>query len=961
MNDYIGKRLGPYHILEQIGLGGMATVFKAYQPSMDRYVAVKILPAHFTEDETFVARFTQEARTLARLEHPHILPVHDYGEQDGVTYLVMRYVEAGTLKDLIVRRGSLNLGDAVRILDQVGRALGYAHSQGIIHRDIKPTNVLIDEQGNAFLTDFGIAKLVAGTARFTATGTVVGTPTYMSPEQSMGRPLDHRCDLYALGVMLYEMITGQVPFDAETPLAILMQHVNAPLPPPRQVRPDVPEVVERVILKALAKAPDDRFQTAEELVETLQRAVSGLPTAIALPPPPETGPPAVMPQPIQPTGEPFAPPPAYEAVDKTKVAAPPARRRFPWLPVVGGVALLAILLIAAVLILPRLRDGGTPDVAAPTAPGLEVRPGLTGWTSYNNGNFVHAVARQDEYLWAGGSGGLVRWDLDDESYTKFGIGDGLASNQVNDLLVDDDGVLWVATEAGINYFDGERWLTFDELDGLDTSWALSLFLDEEGGLWAGTGYGERGLNYYDGETWGSPPIPPLPLDFPRPRAFAMSEDVGLFVGLDEGGLAYFDPGSQEWQVVTTEEGLPGDQVHALLLVDGATLLVSVDREIVRFDLETDEASTISRLSGREIYCMHQAEDESLWFGGEGGAARYHPETGDWEWFEQESRIVPSWAVMDIVEDEDGLWLGTADGGVAFYDGMNWQVWATDDQLGGNEVEIIRQEEGGALWFVHPGTGLTRYDPAGDVWQTFGEQEGALNWPSVPGFDSAGHLWIGGYGELEWYDGQAWQRVEPGPLTDVTVYGVAFGRDDVQWLWTDTGLIRHDPVGDEWTTFTAADHPMLEDVYQVHVAGDGTVWAGGDYGLVGYDGTEWRSPVVAADGSPIGGEHGDVHGIVESPDGSLWVLADGDLYHLDGAWRRLDWPGEYVVSIAVGPDGTIWVGHETLSRFNPSTEEGRTVTTADGLVHRDVQAIHVTPAGVVWIGTSGGVSRYAPEE
>ena len=216
MSEYIGKRLGSYTIVEQVGQGGMATVFKAYQPSMDRYVAVKILPSHFTEDETFVARFTQEARTLARLEHPHILPVHDYGEQEGSTYLVMRYIDAGTLKDLITGSGPLELNEAARIMGQLGRALGYAHSQGIIHRDIKPTNVLIDEPGNAFLTDFGIAKLVAGTAQFTATGTIVGTPAYMSPEQCMGQTLDHRSDIYSLGVILDETLTGSLPFVAPT-------------------------------------------------------------------------------------------------------------------------------------------------------------------------------------------------------------------------------------------------------------------------------------------------------------------------------------------------------------------------------------------------------------------------------------------------------------------------------------------------------------------------------------------------------------------------------------------------------------------------------------------------------------------------------------------------------------------------------------------------------------------------
>ncbi|MEJ2212202.1 MAG: serine/threonine-protein kinase, partial [Anaerolineae bacterium] len=273
MQEYIGRRLGAYQIVEQIGRGGMATVFKAYQPSMDRYVAIKILPSHLTEDESFVGRFTREARTLARLEHPHILPVHDYGEQDGITYLVMRYVEAGTLKDLIARKGPMELEKAAQVMSEVGRALDYAHSQGVVHRDIKPSNILIDPQGNTFLTDFGIAKLVAETAQFTASGAIIGTPAYMSPEQCMAQPVDHRCDIYSLGVVLYELVTGQVPFEAETPVAVLLKHVHGPLPLPRQVVEDLPEAVERVILKAMAKAPEDRFQSVGAMIDALAEAV----------------------------------------------------------------------------------------------------------------------------------------------------------------------------------------------------------------------------------------------------------------------------------------------------------------------------------------------------------------------------------------------------------------------------------------------------------------------------------------------------------------------------------------------------------------------------------------------------------------------------------------------------------------------------------------------------------------
>ncbi len=268
MFDLIGKTIGPYRILEQIGVGGMATVYKAYQPSMDRYIALKILPHYVSEDQNFAKRFQREARAIAKLEHPHILPVYDYGEYEGVTYIAMRYVEAGTLKQHLAK-GPLPLDEINRLIGQIGNALDYAHRLGVIHRDVKPSNVLIDEQGNTYLTDFGLARMMEASQELTGSGVGVGTPAYMSPEQGQGIKADHRSDLYSLGVILYEMVTGHVPFEAETPMAVMLKHITDPLPLPRTLRPDVPEAIERVILKALAKNPADRFQTAGELVQAL--------------------------------------------------------------------------------------------------------------------------------------------------------------------------------------------------------------------------------------------------------------------------------------------------------------------------------------------------------------------------------------------------------------------------------------------------------------------------------------------------------------------------------------------------------------------------------------------------------------------------------------------------------------------------------------------------------------------
>jgi len=194
----------------------------------------------------------------------YILPVYDHGEQDGYHYLVMRYVEAGTLTDRL-KRGPLSLDEARRVVTQIGSALEYAHQLGVVHRDVKPSNMLMDPQGDYYLTDFGIARMVEGTMGLTGSG-VIGTPHYMAPEQSKSHKVDHRADIYAMGVVIYEMVTGRVPYDAETPFAVVMMHLTEPLPLPRSIRPDLPEAVERVILKAMAKDPAERYQSMRDLV-----------------------------------------------------------------------------------------------------------------------------------------------------------------------------------------------------------------------------------------------------------------------------------------------------------------------------------------------------------------------------------------------------------------------------------------------------------------------------------------------------------------------------------------------------------------------------------------------------------------------------------------------------------------------------------------------------------------------
>lgn len=272
MEDLTGRQLGPYQIIGPLGEGGMAAVYRAYQPSMERMIALKLLPRHYASDPEFSGRFQREARVIASLQHPHILPVFDFGQSDGYTYLAMPFVEGGTLSDLL-RTRRLSLPEIGRIMNQVGDALDYAHAQGLVHRDIKPSNVLLDRRNNCLLADFGLARLVEGAGTLTESGAMVGTPAYMSPEQGLGEKVDSRSDIYSLGVVLYQMVTGRPPFQAETPMAIMIKHIHDPLLPPRHYNPAVPEAVQQVILKALAKKPAARYRTAGDFVRALNQAI----------------------------------------------------------------------------------------------------------------------------------------------------------------------------------------------------------------------------------------------------------------------------------------------------------------------------------------------------------------------------------------------------------------------------------------------------------------------------------------------------------------------------------------------------------------------------------------------------------------------------------------------------------------------------------------------------------------
>ena len=275
--NLIGKHVNGYEIVGQVGQGGMATVYLARQHSMNRNVALKFLPGVFLNDDTYLQRFEREVNIVAQLEHRNIVPVYDYGEFDQQPYIAMRYMQAGSVEELLAE-GKIPLPRVAGIIEQVASALDYAHQKGILHRDLKPSNILLDDGGGVFITDFGIARILSeGSSNITTQG-VVGTPSYMSPEQAQGEQLDGRSDVYSLGVMLFELVTGRRPFESDTPYSIAVMQVTTQPPAPRDIEPGVSLALEKVILRALSKSPAERYASAGELAAALRRAIND-PTA----------------------------------------------------------------------------------------------------------------------------------------------------------------------------------------------------------------------------------------------------------------------------------------------------------------------------------------------------------------------------------------------------------------------------------------------------------------------------------------------------------------------------------------------------------------------------------------------------------------------------------------------------------------------------------------------------------
>jgi serine/threonine protein kinase len=377
--DLTGQTLGQYELRQLLGMGGMGAVYRGYQAALKRDVAVKVLTLHLAQQTEFIDRFNREAETAARLEHSHIVPIYDYGTQAGISYVVMRLLTGGSLDKRFEHRGQTgrplpSLGETARLLKQVASALDYAHSQGVIHRDIKPSNIMFDQQGSAYIVDFGIAKLVHATVSLTGTGVAMGTPLYMSPEQWRAETLTPAADQYALGVMAYQLVTGQPPFDAPTPYALMHKHVNEPPISPETLRLDLPTGLSRALLRSLAKNAPDRFPNAAAFAEAFERAVQdrvGTPTGFFITPLAQKA--YVTPL----TSTPSRPMPGTTAPPPPSTTTRLGLRQVAQHPLAYGTATLgAVLIVALLAVLILARGGNDPSPTGAGGPSATVSPSL---------------------------------------------------------------------------------------------------------------------------------------------------------------------------------------------------------------------------------------------------------------------------------------------------------------------------------------------------------------------------------------------------------------------------------------------------------------------------------------------------------------------------------------------------------------------------------------------------------
>lgn len=972
-NIQAGQMIGPYRIIEQIGQGGMATVYKAYHAAVDRYVAIKVLPRHFALDAQFTGRFKQEAKFIANLEHPHILPIYDYGESDGLTYLVMRYLDAGTLRDRIAA-GRLSLAEIDNFFSQIADALDYAHTKGVVHRDLKPANVLIDSRGSAFLTDFGIAKIIEGTSHFTNTGAVIGTPVYMSPEQGQGLKLDQRSDIYSLGIVLYEMVTGRVPYNAETPFAIIFKHLYDPLPLPSTIRPDIADPIERVILKALAKNPADRFPSAKAFHESWKKALAGLDTMgqmAASPPNPTILSPAAstVVAPI---------PPAPSTTPQTKQTVPGRNTPLKWL-IGGALTLIGLFLVIALALIGlsqisgRLQDSlqngdsqepGVEDLGEPINPPVPFTQPNHSWTSYTNPNIIRALAIHDDQLITGGFGTIAFWNRQDGTLIDhFNLNDGLPNDEIQDLWVDPDGTIWAATARGLGYYDpaSQQWATLT--DGLPSESIAAVIRRQNGQLLIGTFYAgdNEGLSFYDGENWVFFP------DFPSTgsvednpemlsatvTALAEDQEGNLWAGTFNG-LGFFN--GEAWERFSVDDGLPSNEIISLGIDQDNRVLIGTADGAAIYD--GGEFVTIPNSEGNFITGILQSQDGVYWVTGEDpGLIRFDLETN------QVENYPDNYYWSGATQDEEGnLYFGSYEG-VFHYNNGDFTLWHEANTPSLDDYSRILLAPDNLLWFVN-GNRVDIFDPETEIWT---ENDTIPCCVTPIAFDDSGRVWAGNYGEL-WLlsDTEQLHLTQDDGVAGGGIFSVAFFPDGSISFGTELGvmLMENDrPV----LLLTAESAGFASDkVCVVFADSQNTLWVGTDFGLSHLlPGHIWQHYTI---GDPFGDGLTKVVDISEGPDGAIWIATAGDgLYRFaDEQFQRFmsenpesNLPPPYLHTVAVSPDGEVWVGADYGGLYRFDGQNWSYFGVADGMASNNIQDILITPDGTVWAAGSYGLNRYTP--
>ncbi|HSH02093.1 MAG TPA: protein kinase [Anaerolineae bacterium] len=1043
--------VGSYQIIEQVGQGGMAVVYKAYHAQMDRHVALKIMPYLFAQNDAFRERFRREVRIIAKLEHVHILPVYDSGEYEGLPYLVMRYLETGTLKERMSTPLGLTLPQIDHFIRQLAEALDYAHNHQIIHRDVKPSNALIDQRDQLYLTDFGISKMLAATTQLTDSGAMTGTPAYMSPEQAQGIPLDNRSDIYSLGIILYELATGQVPFQADTPLAVIFKHVQEPLPIPSQINPQISPAVERVILKMLMKDPNQRFQSMREFIDTWDSALTLVDTHAdeqtvinQIPLPGSVNPTLPSPPPSPHDATVVAPlsPPTPTPISTT-VASQPEKN---YLPYAFGTLLGLLIAFSTVIFLLRgltndtnaitptadtsqltttpnqaqiiaanateeqndqnaestsLDDTGFLDPSTPAAtmaaaptplPNVEItdinsttpfippqpisHPPLTNtplngqWEHWTGGDDILDLLPHNNKLYAATDGALVIWDTTTGQAEKITTRDGLPTARIRHLFSASDGTFWVATDDGVAQWDGTSWSSWSMDEGLDSR-IVTAIAEYDGAMLASTIYSGQtggGLNLLDGNRWVSFPNFPSQLDG-APHAdihkIVVDNEQNLWVG-SEQGLAVYDDNS--WRLITAE-GLDEAKITNLTWLSAEQMLWSgTDRGPV---LLTPNTATLFAwpFGFGDIHDTVIDANGRYWFPNSEGLARYNPVDQDWSTFTQNQGQLPTYATNNAARDEQGtLYFGT-DAGLVQVTNDEFSLWTVPHSLGHGSYNHILTTNDNTIWITaKDAPHVETYNPTTNEWL-------AVDTDGYRPLQAIGDtIWAGGDNGL-WHirDGVANRLTTDSGLPNNGLYQLFADSIDTAWLYTEDhtlSYVRHTGLLlqiDEQRQ-SSPDSPL--GPYSGPVTQDlqGNFWFGHDRGVSQRLPNGQEKTYLADQELGEGMLYSPVTVLLADPTNGIWMGTYGDgLYRFaDDQWQQFlpslqtPLPSPVITSLAFDNDGRLWIGTNNglATLFN---DAWHTVSVAEGLLHPNINDLHVTANGDVWIASDGGITRWQPSE